>query len=173
MSDANDKETNRLVNAYNAIMDQLHQLVDKTDKQIKPKIIHAFENLDEQAEHLGELTREEMELLNAYITRDLHDAAEFLEENSAEFKDWMNLQVELTENRLLDVMPSLVDETRLALEQIKQRADRFGEWHTGEVVAPGMFECKTCGKKVELHKTAHIPPCAGCHGTKFKRVYSE
>lgn len=171
MSDADKTESNRLVNAYNAIMNQLHQLVDKADKDIKPKIIHALENIDEQAEHLGELTREEIELLNAYITRDLHDAAEFLEENSAEFKDWINLQTDLAEGQLLEVMPPLVDETRLALEQIRERADRFGEWHTGEVVAPGMFECKKCHQQIELHKTAHIPPCPKCHGSTFKRVH--
>lgn len=171
MAAENKQDSNRLVNAYNAIMKQLHQLVDKTDKEIKPKIIHALENIDDQAEHLGELTREEMELLNAYITRDLHDAAEFLEENSAEFKDWINLQTDLVEGQLLDVMPPLVDETRLALEQIRERADRFGEWHTGEVVAPGLFECKQCHKQIELHKTAHIPPCPKCHGSVYKRVH--
>ena len=164
-------ESNRLTNAYNAIINQLHQLVGKAEKQVKPKIIHAFENLDEQAEHLGDLTREEIDLLNAYIVRDLHDAAEFIEENSLEFKDWMNLKLDLVENTLLDSMPVLVDETRLALDQLKERADRFGEWHTGEVVAPGVFECKGCEKRIELNKTAHIPPCAKCHGTVFKRVH--
>lgn len=173
MSETNNKETNRLVNAYHAVVKQLHELVEKTEKQVKPKIVHAFENLDEQAEHLGELTREELDLINAYIARDLHDAAEFIGENSTEFKDWMNLKIDLVEDKLLDTMPKLVDETRLALDAIKQRANRFGEWHTGEVVAPGKFECKTCGKQIELHHTAHIPPCAGCRGTKYKRVYSE
>lgn len=173
MSEGNNTESNRLVNAYHAVIDQLHHLVEKAEKQVKPKIVHALENVDEQAEHLGELTREEIDLINAYIVRDLHDAAEFIEENSLEFKDWMNLQTDLVEGKLLETLPVLVDETRLALDQIKKRADRFGEWHTGEVVAPGTFECKTCKKKIEIHKTAHIPPCASCHGSIFKRVYSE
>lgn len=168
------KDSNRLVNAYHAVVKQLHNLVDKTEKEVeevKPKIIHAFENIDEQAEHLGELTREEIDLINAYIVRDLHDAADFVEENKAEFKDWVNLQSDLVEDKLLDSFPLLIDETRLALDQIKERADRFGEWHTGEVVAPGVFECKQCNKQLHMHKTAHIPPCAGCKGTVFKRVY--
>ena len=171
MAKGHSEESNRLVNAYNAVVHQLHDLVTRAEKQVKPKIIHAFENLDEQAEHLGELTREELDLINAYIARDLHDAAEFIEENSAEFKDWLNLQVDLVENKLLDSFPPLVDETRLALEQLRERADRFGEWHTGEVVAPGVFECKSCQKQIELHKTAHIPPCPKCHSTIFKRVH--
>lgn len=171
MTTEKQADSNRLVNAYNAIINQLHQLVKKTEKEVKPKIIHAFENLDEQAEHLGDLTREEIDLLNAYIVRDLHDAAEFIEENSLEFKDWMNLKIDIAEGTLLDSMPALVDETRIALDQIKERADRFGEWHSGEVVAPGVFECKDCKKRIELHKTAHIPPCAKCHGSVFKRVH--
>jgi len=171
MTKGEREESSRLVNAYNAIVHQLHDLVIKAEKQVKPKIIHAFENLDEQAEHLGELTREELELINAYIARDLHDAAEFIEENSVEFKDWLNLQTDLVENKILDSFPPLVDETRLALEQLRERADRFGEWHTGEVVAPGVFECKSCQKQIELHKTAHIPPCPKCHGSVFKRVH--
>jgi len=164
-------DSHRLVNAYNAIVYQLHRLVKNTEKEIKPRIIHAFENLDEQAEHLGELTRDEIDLINAYIVRDLHDAAEFLEENGVEFKDWLNVQADLVENKLLEAMPVLIDETRLALDDIEEMADRFGEWHTGEIVAPGTFQCTGCDKQIEIHKTAHIPPCAKCHGTVYKRVH--
>lgn len=173
MNDKTTLNSDRLVNAYKDMMEKLHQLVDKAQHDVTPRILHALEAAKDNAVKVGELTREEAEKVGDYVIRDLHDAADFLEENRAEFKDWISLEVDLIEDKILDSLPPLIDETRLALEQLKQRADTMGEWHTGEIASPGAFECKQCGKKIELHKTGHIPPCASCKGTIFKRLRSQ
>lgn len=171
MSEVNTSNNQRLIKAYKNMLEYLHQLVGKA-QDAKPEMQHALEKAREKTVELGELTKEEADKISDYIMRDLHDAADFIEKNSAEFKDWISLEVDLIEDTILDSLPPLVDETRLALDQLKRRAETMGEWHTGEIVAPGLFECVSCGKKLEMHSTGHIPPCAGCKSTVFRRVSS-
>lgn len=171
MSDANTNNNQRLIRAYKNMVEHLHQLVSKA-QGAKPEILNALEKAREKTVELGELTKEEAEKIGDYIMRDLHDAADFIEENRAEFNDWISLEVDLIEDKILDSLPPLIDETRLALDQLKQRAETMGEWHTGEIVTPGLFECVNCGKKLEMHATGHIPPCASCNTTVFRRVSS-
>lgn len=171
MSESDSNSNQRLVNAYKNMVEQLRHMVDKA-QDAKPEVLHALDNVKEKAVELGELTKEEAEKISDYIIRDLHDAAEFIEENRSEFNDWVSLEVDLIEDKILDWLPPIVDETRIALDQLKHRAETMGEWHTGEIVAPGVFECRSCGKKLEMHKTGHIPPCPGCKATVFKRVSS-
>ena len=171
MSDANTSNNQRLISAYKNMVEHLRQLMDKA-QDAKPEIQHALDKAREKTVELGELTKEEAEKISDYIMRDLHDAADFIEKNSAEFKDWISLEVDLIEDKLLDSLPPLIDETRLALDQLKRRAETMGEWHTGEIVAPGLFECVNCGKQLEMHTTGHMPPCAACKTTVFKRVSS-
>ncbi|MCI0507073.1 MAG: zinc ribbon-containing protein [Gammaproteobacteria bacterium] len=171
MSDTNNSNNQRLLGAYKNMIAYLHHVIDKA-QGAKPEIRHALENAREKAVELGELTREEADKISDYIMRDLHDAADFIEKNRAEFKDWISLEADLIEDKILDSLPLLIDETRLALEQLQYRAETMGEWHTGEIVAPGLFSCVNCGKKLEMHSAGHIPPCAACGATVFKRVSS-
>ena len=171
MRDTDTSNNQRLLSAYKNMVAHLHHLIDKA-QDTKPEIQHALETAREKAVQLGELTREEAEKISDYIMRDLHDAADFIENNRAEFKDWISLEADLIEDKILDTLPLLIDETRLALEQLKQRAETMGEWRSGEIVAPGIFRCLHCGKQLEMHTTGHIPPCASCNKKLFKRVRS-
>jgi polyhydroxyalkanoate synthesis regulator phasin len=169
MSESDSNSNQRLINAYKNMLEHLRVLMDKA-QDVKPEVLHALDTAKEKVVEVGELTREEAEKISDYIIRDLHDAADFIEENRAEFNDWISLETDLIEDKILDLLPPLIDETRLALDQLKHRAETMGEWHTGEIVSPGLFECKSCGKKLEMHKSGHIPPCSGCKATVFKRV---
>lgn len=173
MSDSNSGGAKNLVTAYKKMVERWRNTLDKAQHGAKPELFHALETAKNKAVELGELTRDEAELIGDYIVRDVHDAAEFIEKNRAEFKDWINLEMDIIEDTLLDSLPLLIDETRLALEQLQQRAQSVGEWHTGEIVAPGQFACKSCGKALELHHTGHIPPCPACNATTFRRLSTQ
>jgi predicted RNA-binding Zn-ribbon protein involved in translation (DUF1610 family) len=64
----------------------------------------------------------------------------------------------------------MVDETRETLKGFEQEASRVGEWHTGEVVGIGTFECKSCGEVIHFHKPGHMPPCPKCRSSKYRRL---
>jgi len=73
------------------------------------------------------------------------------------------------EGRIADALSLLVDKTKLELAELAERAQTFGEWHTGEVTGPGTLVCKSCGEELHYEKPGHIPPCPKCRGTSYRR----
>jgi Zn finger protein HypA/HybF involved in hydrogenase expression len=69
-----------------------------------------------------------------------------------------------------DTFSKMVDQTRETLDGFEKEASRIGEWHTGEVVGLGTFECKECGEVIHFHKPGHVPPCPKCHASKYRRL---
>ena len=149
--------SNRLASGYQKLMEFLHE---------KPQIDHALERLSEW----GELTREEVEKIGDYLKRDVEDAANFMDTNSKELKDWLSYDFYMIEGTLGETFSKMVDETRKTLNDFEQEASRIGEWHTGEVVGLGTFECKKCGEVIHFHKPGHMPPCPKCHASKYRRL---
>ena len=162
-------EDNGHANAYERMRERTHQLFDKNTQDLIPNLADALESAKEQAIHLGELTKDEAELISTYLRRDLHDAGEYIKQQRGELADWLRFDVEQIEKKIWDSLSLLVDKTTIELEQLKARANRLGEWHTGEITGPGTLECVACGKHLHFHKTGHIPPCPKCHATVYKR----
>ena len=149
--------SSRLAAGYQKLMEFLHE---------KPQIEHALERLSEW----GELTREEVDKIGDYLKRDVEDAANFMEINGKELKDWLRYDFYMIEGTLGETFSKMVDETRDALSNLEGEATRLGEWHTGEIVGLGTFECKSCGEVIHFHKPGHMPPCPKCHASKYRRL---
>src|SRR3990172_36005 len=72
---------------------------------------------------------------------------------------------------------------RLVPEAERQRMGAAaGEWmqrsgvklgqrisRTGEMAAPGTFECIACGERTELQTPAHLPACGHCQKMEVRR----
>ena len=158
----------KLSDAYDLMLMRTRETMDKAEKGLG----EALEMAMQKASDLGELTREEADLISIYVMRDLEDAAKFVDKSGQELRDWLQFDINVVENTLLDIFSNMVDHTREALDGLKQRADAIGEWHTGEVTGIGTLQCKSCGEVMHFEKTGHIPPCPKCHGTKYRRVAS-
>lgn len=159
-----------LITAYERMRERTQKFLDENTQDFLPNILEALEAAKEQAIHLGELTKDEAELINSYLHRDLHDAGEYIKQQRGELGDWLRFDVEQIEKRIWDSLSLLVDKTTIELDQIKERAERLGEWHTGEITGPGTLVCSACGEEIHFHKTGHIPPCPKCHATVYKRA---
>jgi vacuolar-type H+-ATPase subunit H len=159
----------RLVGAYENMLERVDELLDKAEETAVPTLKKALEQAREKAIELDELTREEAEKIASYVERDMKDAADFLAENADGFKDWMRFDIQLIEERLLEMFASVADKTRLELAQLADRAWDASFYHTGEITGPGTLICSECGKALHFHKAGHIPPCPGCRGTRYKR----
>jgi hypothetical protein len=157
--------------AYDRMLERARQFIDSTDEALRPRIYLAVEQAKDTATELGELTRDEADLIGAWLKRDLEDAAAYLKSTRRELRDWLRFDLELIEDQLADLFANLVDHTRLELEHIKQRADAVGEWRSGEVTGPGTLICKQCGEMLHFHNTAHIPPCSKCKSTRYRRSH--
>lgn len=166
----NDKQQERLIQAYDRMMERVKHLTDVAEEKLRPTLAEAVEQAREKAVELGEITREEAKTVGEYFMRDMRDLGEYLNETGAELKTWLRIDLELIEARLLDLFASVADKTRVELAKLAERAREATFWHTGEVTGPGTLVCTACGERVHFHKTGHIPPCPKCHGTQFKRV---
>ncbi len=170
VSDNNQDPLDRMVVAYENMLQRVEDILQKAENTAVPTLKKSLEHAREKAVELDELTREEAEKIAAYVERDLHDAADFLHKTGEEFRDWARFDMKLIENSILDMFASVADKTRLELERFADQAREATLYHTGEVTGPGTLVCSGCGKELHFHKTGRIPPCPGCHGTKFARV---
>ncbi len=162
MASPNEKH----LHAYNRMMEQVRTLADHLGYQ---NLKHAIQLAKDKAVDLGELTREEAEQIGDYLVRDLEDAGQHLAESGGELKDWLRFDLQLIEERLLEMFALAADKTKLEFMQLAERARRASEYHTGNITSIGTLQCVSCGELLHFHATSHIPPCPKCHGNIFQR----
>lgn len=166
MSDKKNDPVEKMVAAYETMLERVNQFSDKAGPVLKEGIDQARET----AVELGELSREEAEKIAAYLERDMKDAAEFIVETGQDFKDWFKFDVQLIEAKLFDMFASVADQTSVELRELAERAKRASRLKTGEITGPGTLECVECGEQLHFDKPGHIPPCPKCRATEYKRV---
>ncbi len=159
----------KLIAAYDDMMERIHQLVDNTEQKTLPSLQKNIEKAKQQAVELKELSKDEAEKVASYVRRDIHDLAEHLSESGQELSSWFSFDIQLIEERLLDVFAKVADRTRAELAHLANQAKRAQEYHTGEVASIGTLACQDCGTQLHFKKTSRIPPCPKCHKTVFVR----
>jgi hypothetical protein len=160
----------KLIAAYDKMMARIDELLGTAEQEALPTLQKNIEKAKIQAVELKEVTHDEAEKLSYYVRRDLHDAADYLEQTGEELSAWLSFDLELVEDRLLEVFAKVADKTRLELAQLAEQAKRAEEYHTGEITSIGTLVCKRCDTLVHFNQTGRIPPCPKCHQTVFVRV---
>ena len=166
----NNHDDNKLVDAYNRMMARIRDTIESAEASAVPTLQKAISMAKKEAIRLSEVTMEEAEEVGNYIKRDINDAAEYLMETSHEFSEWLMLDLEIIEQKVLELFLSVADKTRLELEQFAHPRCEIYDYHTGEVTGPGSLVCVDCGQMVHFNTTSHIPPCPKCHHTVFRRA---
>ncbi len=161
-SDTSDK----LVPAYQQMLARIRDLLPHPDF----KTLHdRIEDAQEKAVAMEELTLEEAERIGDYLRRDVEDAAHFIVTTNQALADWLRFDLELIEDRLLDMFNVAVDHTRMELENLAEQARQATEWYSGEITGPGTLCCVACGKMLHFHQPDYVPVCPACGATLFKR----
>lgn len=169
MTSTKHQSPNRLIKTYNQMMAAIRETFENTDTSDQT-LQKALSEAKEQAIHLGEVTAEEAHEISEYIKRDINDAAEYMMETSAEFSDWLMLDIEIIERNIIDLFLSVADRTRVELEQFKNPPHDPNEYHSGEITGPGTLVCTQCGHNVPFITTGEIEPCPECKNTTFRRA---
>lgn len=154
---------------YDELLKKAHDFAEEADKEFGPKVEYAISRAKEGISELEEVTAEEVDKLGEFLQRDIVDAAEF----DGDLRGWLQTDLDLIENQVLDWFSVLVDHTRLELDRLRENAMRYGEWHTGEIAGIGTLKCKSCGELLHFHKSGHVPPCPKCRGTRYSRRTTE
>ena len=115
------KSASHLISAYNQMMKEMQDAFEQATPS-EMSLQKALDLAKYQAVHIGEVTTEEAHEIGEYIKRDVNDAAEYMMDSSAEFYDWLLLDIEVIERKVMDLFLSVADHTRVELEQFKQTA---------------------------------------------------
>ncbi len=165
------KPAKHLISAYNQMMAVMRDAFEETHQE-DMTLQKALDTAKHQTVHMGEVTAEEAYAIGEYIKRDINDAAEQMMESSAEFYDWLQLDIELIERKVMELFLSVADHTRIELEQFKQEESNDIQkltYISGEVISPGTLMCKHCGKAKLLLSSSEISDCPACGNSQFIR----
>lgn len=149
------------------VEERLADAEDQTWESLKQEINDAvaFE------EGVERLTREELSLLGAYLRRDLGQMVQYVNETGGGVSDWLRLDLALVERRLLDMLLSIADKTRVQSVELDQRLTHDpGQYMSGEIATAGVLRCLQCGHTICLTETTYLDPCHRCDSHYFERV---
>jgi len=169
----NSSKESEQTRAYNRMMERVKSTLEQAERDALPPLQRSIEQAKKTSVELGELTRDEAEQIGEWLRRDLQDAGAYLARTGRDLGAWLRFDVELVEERLLDLLSKAADQTRLQLLDVEERAEWATHYATGEVMGPGTLACEACGKLLHMHRTGHVPPCPSCHGTRFTRASEE
>ena len=159
----------KIAKAYHQYLFYTRDFLDESKEEIGPTVKKAMEYASEKTEELGEITREETEILSTYVSRDIKDAAEFIVEGERSLADWLRTDIMYIEDKFLALFSDVVTDMSAELRDMAGYANAHREWHTGEINGLGTLECKNCGEKIHFKQPGHIPPCPKCNESVFVR----
>ena len=169
------KPANHLISAYNQMMQEMRDAFEHADPS-DMSLQKALEQAKNQAAHIGEVTAEEAHEIGEYIKRDINDAAEYMMDTSAEFYDWLMLDIEIIERKVMDLFLSVADHTRIELEQFnrtKPEGAQIPVYKSGEITGPGTLICESCGKAKPFLSSDENRDCKQCGNSRFIRRLQE
>jgi len=117
------KPTNHLTSAYDQMMCVMREAFEQ-DEANDMSLQSALNLAKYQAVHRGDLSAEEAFEIGECIKRDINDAAEYMMETSAEFYDWMMLDIEIIERKVIKLFLTVADYTRVELALFGQRQSK-------------------------------------------------
>jgi len=173
--DENPKTSpSKQVHLYNRVLARLETTLDTAEQKsrdfLKSKIDEAVE-LEQAAE---DMTRDELDLLKAYLIRDLQQLGHYAHETGEGIAAWLNFDLNYLEDTVVERLKGLADKTRLDYERLREHLDHGpDQYMAGEITAGGTFECLACSKIQQLKKTGLLAPCEDCKGELFSRVTAD
>ncbi|OEY65225.1 zinc ribbon-containing protein [Marinobacter sp. X15-166B] len=157
---------------YDRMLERVQSRLANAEKTTLEGVRAEIANAVEMENELEEMTREEVDLLAAYLRRDLENLMHFVDETGDSLTEWLQLDLSLLEQQLTDALFSIADKTRLDTLELNQKLDNedVSRYIAGEVATAGMFRCLNCHHMTCLTATSHIEVCEACGSHYFERV---
>ncbi len=171
MSIKSKQQETSLLQAYNTMTSRIRYSLENAEAYAIPTLQKALEQAKAQAIHLGEITLEEADEIGEYIKRDINDAAEYLVESSHEFSEWLMLDINMIEQKVVELFLSVADKTRVELAQFSRPSfDASTEYKSGDEVGNSTYICINCKHVGEVDLSNKLTECAYCSGHFFKQT---
>ncbi len=120
MQQMTHRSNNRLVGGYNRMIASIRIAFEDTRIQ-KMSLSWSLQIAAEDVICNSDITPNEAFEIGELIKRDINDAAEVLMETSVEFSDWLMLDIEVVERKMVELFLFVAEQTRFELEHLCNR----------------------------------------------------
>ena len=164
-----EKES-KLADVYEKLAQKTKTLYEQSSEKTLAALEIAIEKSRESLEKAGEISRSEGEKLKLYLRRDLEQVAKQVDHISVNTKEKLTPKIRKAEAGFYDLTAYLAHGASDLFTRLGDWADSTAVYHTGQVTAPGVLQCRACKKEMHFKKSGNIPPCPACHKTEFRRI---
>ncbi len=160
---------------FETIGKNYHRLLDRAMASLAewrhttgPALHKAIDVVSNELAEAEELTLEEARHLADSLKRDLVDAARHLKENRDDLKSWLDFDLAIIEESLLEAFLAAADKTTVELTQLEAQAKLAG-YRSGEIVGFASLQCDHCQETLHFKQATRIPVCPRCGESRFHR----
>ena len=159
---------------YNKMLLAIRKAFECTNN-IQISLQQAISSAKVEMVNLGLVNESAAHQISEYIKQDINEAAEDMMESNEEFCDWLMLDIDIVERKVIDMFLSVADSTRLEIEQFNGKNCSPANYkpsiyNMGEITGFGTLQCTQCGGSVGFTRTTVIHSCKQCDNTKFVRI---
>jgi len=157
--------------AYDRVLKRLSSNLENAEIRSWDFLQQQIEEAVEVELKAEEMTRDELNLLGAYVKRDMKALGRYSHMAGVGLAAFLKFDLNYLEERFMERFVALADRTRIDQELLREQLDHDSEQYiTGELATAGTLECLACGMPHRLLETVVIEPCQKCGGNYFKRV---
>ena len=165
------QHSNKAPAAYDRVLERLRKRLDEAGEVSWEYLQKQIEEAAEVELAAEEMTRDEVELLKAYLRRDLKQLGYYAHGTGEGLAAWLHFDLDILEHRIKQSLLDLADKTRIQHELLREQlAHGEDQYLAGEVSAPGTLRCLQCGHTQRLSATDRIQPCEECGAVVFERI---
>ncbi|WP_299180294.1 metalloendopeptidase [uncultured Neptuniibacter sp.] len=170
--DANGNNKSKLASAdYDRVLLRLTKDLQSSEARSWDLLQEKIHDAVELELAAADMTRDELDLMKAYLARDLKKLGFYAHETGEGIAAWLHFDLNALEKAFVDQLKLIADQTRIGQETLREQLDHDEEQYlAGELATVGTLECLSCEAQFQLEKTAKLEPCHNCGKTYFKRV---
>ncbi len=165
----NDSDKDKLAHQYDLLASKFKEVYLAGKERGRESMSIALEKAHEHLTTLGEFSAEQGEELKQYLVRDLDQTIADAQQLGEQAKE--RLHPARLGAGALSSLATVLELTGNALRSLGERTKEALTYKTGEMTSAGTLTCQSCGQKVQLKNTGHVPPCPKCNGTRFDKGY--
>ena len=81
----------RLLNAFNHMVDELHAAIEKAEEKMSPTVDELLSNTEKMSKKLFALTQDEAKSVSEHLKRDITHAREYMETEGKDLNQWLKI----------------------------------------------------------------------------------
>lgn len=154
---------------YDRFTERASELYASSHEKSREAMEKAMDATRQQFTAASEMSAEQGVLFKQYMNRDLEQTEQDMRAISKETKEYLH-PARLGAGALSS-LARMLEATGSTIQSLARKAEGSLHYSTGEITTAGTLTCVKCGQTAQLTHTSRIPPCPACSGTHFRKGY--